>query len=661
MNGKLFLIVLPLLFILACKSFTNTNINHPGYLDSVMIRAQAGLWDSSHYFTVLNAAYKSIKNPGTNDQWDKYFIAWRYFYYKTKNFPKALLYTDTLLSVSRGAGRAMSDTVNYAKSLFLRGDILLGQHHYDEAFDWYYQAREIIFQTADSCYFSEYTTRLANVSYRQEKYIDAAGYFKLGLAEQSQCTARSPFDLFVNTQGTLDNIAICYSRKGMADSAQLYFDKALGYISEHEKEFPQRADFVALARAVIQGNKADMEIERRNYSLAEQLLKESIAMTEQPKHAPEDAVYSRIKLIKLYLDQSRLPETNTLLQVCGIAMDTIRNADLSATLYRLQSRYYIATNKPLQAYYAVVRYMKIKDSLAADAVPATDIHNEFENIDRKSKLQLLEQKTRLQTIYLIILVLGCLMGAAIILLILKNSKQSRRHIKALTQTLEALEKSQEENSRLMKVVAHDLRNPIGAITSYIGIILDEQKDHPDYQMLQLMYRSGNNSLDLINDLLHIQPTISVFSTEPLDIGELLHYCVTLLQHKASEKRQQIVLHAPHTVIPGNREKLWRVFSNLISNAIKFSPENAVISVSLQTLNHSVCVSVQDNGIGIPEKLQGEIFSLSQKAKRKGTAGEQSFGLGLVISRQIIERHSGKIWFESVVGMGTTFYVELPLK
>jgi len=103
----------------------------------------------------------------------------------------------------------------------------------------------------------------------------------------------------------------------------------------------------------------------------------------------------------------------------------------------------------------------------------------------------------------------------------------------------------------------------------------------------------------------------------------------------------------------------RVLSNLISNAIKFSPRGATIYVSIADCKKEVEIAVKDDGIGVPEKMQEEIFNMFTEAKRPGTAGEKSFGLGLSISKQIVEHHQGSIWVESETGKGSTFYVRLP--
>jgi signal transduction histidine kinase len=236
------------------------------------------------------------------------------------------------------------------------------------------------------------------------------------------------------------------------------------------------------------------------------------------------------------------------------------------------------------------------------------------------------------------------------------SEQNTQMQKALT----ALEQSQEDNTRMMQIVAHDLRNPIGGMFSIASMMLDEERPEEDRMLLELIRTSGQNSLDLVSDLLQVHTKLEELKKEPVDLGQMLHYCVDLLRHKAEAKGQQIDLRTSAVVIPANREKLWRVISNLIANAIKFSPAGSAIRVSLQEDANQIRIAVEDHGIGIPQELAPKIFDMFTDAKRTGTAGEPPFGLGLAISKQIVEAHGGKIWFDSKPANGTTFFVELPV-
>ena len=213
----------------------------------------------------------------------------------------------------------------------------------------------------------------------------------------------------------------------------------------------------------------------------------------------------------------------------------------------------------------------------------------------------------------------------------------------------------------MMIVAHDLQNPIGNITSMANLMLAEgDRIHDDLQMLGMIKTSGQNSLFLVNDLLKSNSKTEELEKEPVDLFVLLNYCANLLSHKAKEKNQQIMLHAVPVTISLNQEKMWRVMSNLISNAIKFSSELTTITITMEERQESVLIAIADHGIGIPVTIQNKIFDMFGQAKRFGTTGEQPFGLGLAISKQIIENHGGRIWVESETDQGSTFFVELPI-
>jgi signal transduction histidine kinase len=181
------------------------------------------------------------------------------------------------------------------------------------------------------------------------------------------------------------------------------------------------------------------------------------------------------------------------------------------------------------------------------------------------------------------------------------------------------------------------------------------------KMLSLIKASGSDSLKFVDDLLNRESQLKELQKEPVNLYTLLTYCVNLLEYKANEKNQKIILNGSYILINVNREKIWRVFSNLITNAIKFSPPKTTIRVNLEITLDNVFVSIKDQGIGIPEEMKKDIFNISVDTKRLGTSGEQTFGMGLIISKQIIEAHGGKIWLESEPSKGTIFFVELPIQ
>jgi signal transduction histidine kinase len=261
-------------------------------------------------------------------------------------------------------------------------------------------------------------------------------------------------------------------------------------------------------------------------------------------------------------------------------------------------------------------------------------------------------------------------------LVLKNWNRSKKDVQVvndlnkqvniqkidLEKTLEELKSSILEKDRILRTVAHDLRNPIGGIASLTLAMEDDEFTAGQKELINLIKETSNNSLELINEILEATNSgAAKLNKEWTDINSLLSNSVELLRFKAAEKDQHIqllLLDVPEKLLI-NREKIWRVVSNLISNAVKFSPVGETIVVNIRDLKKEVEISVKDNGIGIPENMTSKIFNTFTDAKRLGTAGEKSFGLGLSISKQIVESHGGKIWFDSSTGGGTIFYVKLP--
>ena len=142
--------------------------------------------------------------------------------------------------------------------------------------------------------------------------------------------------------------------------------------------------------------------------------------------------------------------------------------------------------------------------------------------------------------------------------------------------------------------------------------------------------------------------------------ELLHYCVDMMKFKAINKKQDIVLQADNTTLEIDREKIWRVVSNLINNAIKFSPEATIIKVEMHKKQDAVQISVKDSSSGIPDELRDKVFEEVTEANKVSTPRKKlPFGAGLFISKQIVEALGGRIWVESKKDEGNTFYIEFP--
>jgi len=301
------------------------------------------------------------------------------------------------------------------------------------------------------------------------------------------------------------------------------------------------------------------------------------------------------------------------------------------------------------------------------------VQREFESREARAAFQSLKKDNAIKSNYLITTIICVCIAFAIILLVgfnlMRKSRYAanlsalntaiRRKNDDLKKTFKSLELSHTENNRIMRIVAHDLKNPISAIRSLVFSLLKKEQPPANKEALELIQDTCADSIHLINDLLDNKRSLKDISKELVDIGRLIEQCSTLFQVKAAQKNQQIILDLEHSYLLMNRQKIWRVISNIINNAIKFSPQNSAINIRLEKNQTKVLLSVQDYGIGIPKDLQEIIFTMNPDKSRDGTAGEKSYGLGLSISRKIVEEHNGRLWFTSEAGKGSVFFVELP--
>lgn len=231
-----------------------------------------------------------------------------------------------------------------------------------------------------------------------------------------------------------------------------------------------------------------------------------------------------------------------------------------------------------------------------------------------------------------------------------------------------LQKLNEEKNKFLRMAAHDLRNPIGVILSYSMIILDEaasklSEDEVDF--VETIKRSSEFVLTLLNELLDIAVIESGqvnLNLSQVDIVSLIENNINLHRVQAANKNITIEFKPETKACELNIDniKIEQVLNNLVSNAIKFSQNNSIVTVGVLTGDDRVTVYVEDNGPGIPISEQQKLFQPFARTSVKSTAGEKSTGLGLSIVKKIIESHNGEIWVESEVGKGSKFAFSLKL-
>jgi len=234
-----------------------------------------------------------------------------------------------------------------------------------------------------------------------------------------------------------------------------------------------------------------------------------------------------------------------------------------------------------------------------------------------------------------------------------------------------LKEAERLKDRFIGTAAHELRNPLAVLRGYVGMWLLQHKRgrrptllDSEEEVLQSIDRSTRQLVELTEDLLDVtrlQGGGIALHCKPTDLVALVQRTVEQLQLTSRQHTLTVVTMLPSLVVDADPVRIERVLSNLIGNAIKYSPEGGPVEMTLSEAGDAqeARVSIRDRGIGIPEQDQARIFGQFARAGNAESYGIGGTGLGLYLCRELVERHHGRIWFESREGQGTTFFVALP--
>ena len=589
------------------------------------------------------------------------------------------IYNDSTALLIEKFGLQNRHAALYLGSLASKGDRNFSANNLMEAFEYYSRAIIFAIKIGDSCNIANLNYHLGMVSYRQKKFSEAIRYFKEATSQNRACNDNNfAFYRVVELYG---NIGLAYTQIGQNDSALENYRLSLNYISSNRARLA-RYDvdrFSEIATGVALGNMAKVFMAAGQPDSSEVLLQKSIAINYRPDFDRKDAMYAMMQLAELYFATAKTDKAMEALSRIEARLAEFPENDIRIRWEHLM--YLIAKMKALPgAFGHLEAYVSLRnktDSANAN-LQKTDYGQLVQMKEAQYQITLLRKNEQLSRIYLYFSLAAIATVLIIVGLVYRNYSRSRRNVAELTKlnnqineqkarlqdAMELLSKSNTEKDRILNIVVHDLRNPVSAVLSIIDLLGEDNLDDEQRSLLKMMRNAAAGSLTLINELLEFSDrhTAQSKNKERIDVNVLVSNAVDVLRFKAREKKQTLALQlAPEPLYCFvNAAKIGRVVSNLITNSIKFSPLNATVTVSTALSDTHLRITVSDNGIGIPADVQAHIFNPFSEARRKGTAGEVSYGVGLSICRQIVEAENGTIHFVSTEGAGSDFYVELPL-
>lgn len=241
--------------------------------------------------------------------------------------------------------------------------------------------------------------------------------------------------------------------------------------------------------------------------------------------------------------------------------------------------------------------------------------------------------------------------------------KAQKELKLVNQQLE---QTLADKDKFFSIIAHDLKSPFIGFHNFIKLMdkhLDRMSLEDIRQLTSDMKSNADNLYNLLNNLLEwarVQRGLICYDPKPYPLDELVNRNVELIMPRAVQKDISLEILIPKGFfIFGDKAMVSAVIRNVLANALKYTQRKGDIRIEAEKQETMIQISVKDNGTGMDENTMSRIFVQNQKISLRGTEGEKGTGLGLLLCREFIEMHGGKIWAESIPGQGTTFLFTLP--
>ena len=229
-----------------------------------------------------------------------------------------------------------------------------------------------------------------------------------------------------------------------------------------------------------------------------------------------------------------------------------------------------------------------------------------------------------------------------------------------------LTKLNADKDRFISILAHDLKGPFNNIIGFLDLIMEGLRETPldeTENRLKIVNQSAARVYNLLEDLLtwtRAQSGNSPFNPEELDLESICSDVINNLELTAKNKNISLeYLPTEKTLIFADKNSINTVIRNLVSNALKYTNKGGLIQIKAEIQKSDIRISVSDNGIGIDPERARKLFDFASIQSTPGTEKEKGTGLGLLLCKEFIEKHKGKIWLESTLGKGSEFIFTLP--
>jgi signal transduction histidine kinase len=477
---------------------------------------------------------------------------------------------------------------------------------------------------------------------------DASGNLEKSLEYANLAWELNHDDTTNNAYYTLcNNIGINYGRRGNFKKAIEYFEK--GIKTSNTERFIDV--HISLLNNAMKGY-AEMGNKQKALEYYQLALKSA-----RDYEIPEEEARTLVNFADIHTDNPALAETY-LKQALELSLKVGRT-EMTADIYSALTDVYEKQQKYKEAMGAVREHNKLRDSLYSlnKTRELASLFASYELNESKSKIQELELVNQERTFERNLVIIG-IAAVSIILLLLWF------YYRKMNVLNRKLNESNKIKDKLFSIIGHDLKAPVGGLVQTLELLEDDDLNAEERKyVIGQLRKQTQLSLDTLNALLNWGEAqlkgVSV-NAQHFETKGIISKNVDLLSKQAAEKSIFITDNTAETItVLADVNHFDVVVRNLLSNAVKFTKEHGAIEINaMETAKDGMVVfSVKDNGQGISEEQQQQFLSSNINVSF-GTKGEKGTGLGLLLTKEFILANGGKIWLESKVGEGTTFYFSL---
>ncbi|MEK6480316.1 tetratricopeptide repeat-containing sensor histidine kinase [Catalinimonas sp. 4WD22] len=471
---------------------------------------------------------------------------------------------------------------------------------------------------------------------------------------------------------TYNNMGKCFLEMAEYDSATHYFNLAYPLAREHRPSM----------LSILTFNHSDVFFRKKDFTQAEKYLKTSL----QTSHSFKDErmiIRSNQMLAEIKLFQDSIKYAKSL------ALDAVKKAETTTVkelmylCYETLSHVYAENHNYDSAYHFLNLFNLYKDSIhnedIQEKINFLDFEQQQKEIMMLTKEKEIEQEMRKKqraSIYTLSILLIIIAVLAIILYRSKHQKTTdnkllqfkndeiNRQKEEMAAQADKLQNLNQLKNKLFSIISHDLKSPLNSLSGSLELVQRGLIDSEEFKaFLPELIKNVSYTNTLLDNLLHWaknQLEGPEINPENINLKKIASLKIELLKHQADHKKVKLNNEIKEDAIVFADEIMIQiVLQNLLSNAIKFCRPGDEIFIRLNYQGEYVVTCIQDTGTGIDEQNLHKIFGETSFSTR-GTANEKGTGLGLMLCKDFVEKNGGKIWVESKVGYGSTFYFTLKL-